>query len=129
MIIGSEDDDREFFSMVEQHLSLPATIVIEEHCTGSRDFWNEVIPQEVQAVIKSVSESLVGELQRSLDFYTTTSMGEAESAVITPCWPWLTCSAYFPAFWGTSQVERERSGLMRVQLLPRSRVCHTAFEV
>lgn len=46
MIIGSEDDDREFFEMVEQHLSLPATMVIEEHCTGSRDFWNEVIPQE-----------------------------------------------------------------------------------
>jgi benzoyl-CoA reductase subunit C len=46
MIVGSEDDDREFFGMVEQHLSLPATLVIEEHCSGSRDFWNEVIPQE-----------------------------------------------------------------------------------
>jgi benzoyl-CoA reductase subunit C len=46
MIVGSEDDDREFFKMVEQDLSLPATLVIEEHCTGSRDFWNEVIPQE-----------------------------------------------------------------------------------
>jgi benzoyl-CoA reductase subunit C len=46
MIVGSEDDDREFFQMVEQRLSLPATLVIEEHCTGSRDFWNEVVPQE-----------------------------------------------------------------------------------
>ena len=46
MIVGSEDDDREFFEMVEGKLSLPATIVMEEHCTGSRDFWNEVIPQE-----------------------------------------------------------------------------------
>ena len=46
MIVGSEDDDREFFEMVESKLSLPATIVMEEHCTGSRDFWNEVIPQE-----------------------------------------------------------------------------------
>jgi len=46
MIIGSEDDDREFFEMVEQNLSLPATIVIDEHCTGSRDFWNETIPQD-----------------------------------------------------------------------------------
>ena len=46
MIVGSEDDDSEFFEMVENHLSLPATFVIEEHCTGSRDFWNEVIPQE-----------------------------------------------------------------------------------
>ena len=46
MIVGSEDDDREFFDMVEHRLSLPATLVIEEHCTGSRDFWNEVVPQE-----------------------------------------------------------------------------------
>ncbi len=46
MIIGSEDDDREFIRMVEEEMSLPATIVIEEHCTGSRYFWNEVIPQE-----------------------------------------------------------------------------------
>ena len=43
MIIGSETDDRDFFEMVESQLNLPATIVIEEHCTGSRDFWNEVI--------------------------------------------------------------------------------------
>jgi benzoyl-CoA reductase subunit C len=46
MIVGSEDDDREFFEMVEHRLSLPATLVIEEHCTGSRDFWNEVVPQD-----------------------------------------------------------------------------------
>ncbi len=46
MIVGSEDDDRGFFRMVEQGLSLPATIVIEEHCTGSRDFWNETEPQK-----------------------------------------------------------------------------------
>ena len=46
MIVGSEDDDREFFEMVEHRLSIPATLVIEEHCTGSRDFWNEVVPQE-----------------------------------------------------------------------------------
>lgn len=46
MIIGSEDDDRDFMRMVEQELSLPATFVIEDHCTGSRYFWNEVIPHE-----------------------------------------------------------------------------------
>lgn len=46
MIIGSEDDDREFVKMVEEQMSLPATFVIEDHCTGSRYFWNEVIPQE-----------------------------------------------------------------------------------
>jgi len=43
MIIGSEDDDREFISNVE---SLGATFVIEEHCTGTRYFWNDVVPQE-----------------------------------------------------------------------------------
>lgn len=46
MIVGSEDDDREFLRMVEEGLSLPATIVIEDHCTGSRYFWNEVVPQK-----------------------------------------------------------------------------------
>ncbi len=46
MIIGSEDDDREFMRMVEQKLTLPATFVIEDHCTGSRYFWNDVIPQK-----------------------------------------------------------------------------------
>ena len=46
MIIGSEDDDREFTKMVEQGMNLPATFVIEEHCVGSRYFWNEVIPEE-----------------------------------------------------------------------------------
>lgn len=46
MIIGSEDDDREFIKMVEEELTLPATFVIEDHCTGSRYFWNEVVPQK-----------------------------------------------------------------------------------
>jgi benzoyl-CoA reductase subunit C len=41
MIIGSESDDREFMEMVE---SIGATFVIEDHCTGSRYFWDEVIP-------------------------------------------------------------------------------------
>jgi benzoyl-CoA reductase subunit C len=43
MIIGSEDDDRIFMKNVE---ALGATFVIEEHCTGSRYFWDDVIPQE-----------------------------------------------------------------------------------
>jgi len=43
MILGSENDDTEFMNMVE---SLGATFVIEDHCTGSRYFWNEVIPQK-----------------------------------------------------------------------------------
>jgi len=43
MTIGSEDDDVVFTKMVEDAGS---TIVIEDHCTGSRYFWNLVEPQE-----------------------------------------------------------------------------------
>ena len=39
MILGSEDDDTEFVKMVE---SLGAIFVVDDHCTGSRYFWNEV---------------------------------------------------------------------------------------
>jgi benzoyl-CoA reductase subunit C len=41
MILGSEDDDTEFVNMAE---SCGATFVIDDHCTGSRYFWNEVTP-------------------------------------------------------------------------------------
>jgi benzoyl-CoA reductase subunit C len=40
MTVGSENDDVEFIKMVED--TLGATIVIEDHCTGSRYFWDEV---------------------------------------------------------------------------------------
>jgi benzoyl-CoA reductase subunit C len=39
MILGSEDDDRVFINMVED---CGATFVVDDHCTGSRYFWNEV---------------------------------------------------------------------------------------
>jgi benzoyl-CoA reductase subunit C len=39
MIIGSEDDDRIFMRNVED---LGATFVIDEHCTGTRYFWDNV---------------------------------------------------------------------------------------
>jgi benzoyl-CoA reductase subunit C len=38
MILGSEDDDTEFVGMVE---SLDAVFVVDEHCTGTRYFWNQ----------------------------------------------------------------------------------------
>jgi len=38
MILGSEDDDTVFMNMVEK---CRATFVIDDHCTGSRYFWNE----------------------------------------------------------------------------------------
>lgn len=41
MIIGSESDDLEFLGMVESNR---ATIVVDDHCTGSRYFWNQITP-------------------------------------------------------------------------------------
>jgi benzoyl-CoA reductase subunit C len=38
MAVGSENDDAEFFKMVE---SVGSTVVIDEQCAGSRYFWNE----------------------------------------------------------------------------------------
>ncbi|MFZ3172407.1 MAG: benzoyl-CoA reductase, bzd-type, subunit N [Carboxydocellales bacterium] len=43
IMVGSEDDDRGFVEMIE---SLNANVVTDEHCTGSRYFWNEVEPEE-----------------------------------------------------------------------------------
>ena len=39
MILGSENDDLDFIRMVE---SCDATFVTDDHCTGTRYFWNEV---------------------------------------------------------------------------------------
>ncbi len=37
MLVGSENDDTEFVKLVE---SVGATVVTDDHCTGSRYFWN-----------------------------------------------------------------------------------------
>lgn len=52
MIVGSENDDVEFIGMIEQKMVLPATVVIDDHCTGSRYFWNDVVPEKdrIQAI-------------------------------------------------------------------------------
>ena len=60
---------------------------------------------------------------------TSTSRGEGDSAVMVPWASTVTLAAYLPALAGTSQVGRDRSGLMRVQLWPRSAVFHTALDV
>ncbi|MEE9202174.1 MAG: 2-hydroxyacyl-CoA dehydratase [Dehalococcoidia bacterium] len=39
MLLGSENDDVDFVRMVE---GLGATVVTDDHCTGSRSFWNTV---------------------------------------------------------------------------------------
>jgi benzoyl-CoA reductase subunit C len=39
LLVGSEDDDLEFVRMIE---SVGGTIVTDDHCTGTRYFWNNV---------------------------------------------------------------------------------------
>ncbi|MBE0481135.1 MAG: 2-hydroxyacyl-CoA dehydratase [Dehalococcoidia bacterium] len=43
MLIGSEMDDIQFIRLLE---TLGCTFVADEHCTGSRYFWDEVAPEE-----------------------------------------------------------------------------------
>jgi benzoyl-CoA reductase subunit C len=43
MMVGSEMDDIVFVRMMEE---LGCTVVIDEHCTGSRYFWDDVIAQD-----------------------------------------------------------------------------------
>lgn len=40
MHISSENDDRRFMFMVEEDLGFDVTVVTEEACVGTRDFWN-----------------------------------------------------------------------------------------
>jgi benzoyl-CoA reductase subunit C len=54
MIAGSVNDDLRFMRMVEEELSLPATFVIEETCTGLRYFFNDVTPQEDRLMAISI---------------------------------------------------------------------------
>lgn len=43
MLLGSENDDSAFIDMAE---SAGATVVIDDHCTGTRAFWEEVEPEQ-----------------------------------------------------------------------------------
>jgi benzoyl-CoA reductase subunit C len=45
MLVGSENDDIEYLRLIEtlgERESVGCTVVIEEHCTTTRSFWNEV---------------------------------------------------------------------------------------
>ncbi len=43
LMVGSENDDIAFIDMVE---SVGATFVVDDHCTGTRWFWNKVEPND-----------------------------------------------------------------------------------
>ncbi|MFC2018178.1 2-hydroxyacyl-CoA dehydratase [Chloroflexota bacterium] len=45
MLVGTENDDTEVIKLIED---LGGIVVIDDHCTGSRYFWNEVIPEKDQ---------------------------------------------------------------------------------
>ncbi|UCE08510.1 MAG: 2-hydroxyacyl-CoA dehydratase, partial [bacterium] len=51
MILGSEDDDLSFVRMVE---SIGGTVVVDDHCVGTRYFWNNV--PENDNVIEAIAQ-------------------------------------------------------------------------
>lgn len=56
MIVGSEDDDIAFINMVEK---VGATIVTDDHCTGTRYFWNPVEPKDGEDLIAAIARRYV----------------------------------------------------------------------
>jgi len=58
MIVGSENDDIEYLNMIEtlgERESLGCTVVVEDHCTTTRYFWDEVdetIENPLEAIAK-----------------------------------------------------------------------------
>ena len=54
MLVGSENDDTEVVEAIE---SLGAVVVIDDHCTGSRYFWNEAA--EVGDPVRVIAERYI----------------------------------------------------------------------
>jgi len=54
MIIGSVNTDREFMKLVEEELDLPATIVIDDTCTGMRYNFNDIASKEDRLMAISI---------------------------------------------------------------------------
>jgi benzoyl-CoA reductase subunit C len=58
MIVGSENDDIDYLNMIEtlgERESLGCTVVVEDHCTTTRYFWDEVdetIEDPLEAIAK-----------------------------------------------------------------------------
>jgi benzoyl-CoA reductase subunit C len=61
MLIGSENDDIEYIQMIEtlgDRESIGCTVVIEEHCTTTRSFWDE-IDENIQDPLTAIAERYV----------------------------------------------------------------------
>ncbi len=55
MFVGSENDDTDFLGMVEM---VGATVVVDDHCTGTRYFWNQTpeMDDRIEAIAKRYVE-------------------------------------------------------------------------
>ena len=61
MLVGSENDEIEFIQMVEtlgERESVGATVVIEEHCTTTRYFWDEA-KQSTSTPLTAIAERYI----------------------------------------------------------------------
>jgi benzoyl-CoA reductase subunit C len=61
MLIGSENDDIEYIKMIEtlgDRESVGCTVVIEEHCTTTRYFWEEV-KESTEDPLQAIAERYV----------------------------------------------------------------------
>jgi benzoyl-CoA reductase subunit C len=61
MLIGSENDDIEYIKMIEtlgDRESVGCTVVIEEHCTTTRFFWDE-IDESIDDPLRAIAERYV----------------------------------------------------------------------
>lgn len=61
MIIGSENDDIEYINMIEtlgERESVGCTVVVEEHCTTTRYFWDEV-DTDIDDPLRAIAERYI----------------------------------------------------------------------
>jgi len=61
MLIGSENDDIEYINMIEtlgERESVGCTVVVEEHCTTTRYFWDEV-DTDIDDPLRAIAERYV----------------------------------------------------------------------
>jgi len=61
MLVGSENDDIEYIKMIEnlgERESIGCTVVVEEHCTTTRYFWDEV-DTSIDDPVRAIAERYV----------------------------------------------------------------------
>lgn len=89
LTIGSENDDAGLIGMIE---SLGTTIVIEDHCTGKRYFWNDVLPNKDGDLLQAIADRYIDRTpcptkdydrrDRITDFVETAKEYDVKGAVV-----------------------------------------------